>query len=51
MKMLPLLKTLISHRISICRVCEFYDPKEYRCKKCGCWLPVKVYFSCPDNRW
>lgn len=41
-------------RMDICRSCEFYDPKQIRCRHCGCFLESKVRFaidSCPLQKW
>ena len=41
-------------RMEICKSCEFFDPKETRCVKCGCWLEQKTKFAldaCPIQKW
>lgn len=41
-------------RLEICRACEYYDEKQVRCRKCGCFLTHKVKFtidSCPLDKW
>ena len=45
---------LALQRTSICKSCPWYVPKGQRCAKCGCVVPLKVYFeeeSCPIGRW
>lgn len=41
-------------RIEECERCEYYDKKQTRCKKCGCYMKVKVKFintQCPIGKW
>jgi hypothetical protein len=41
-------------RLNTCRECEYYDPKQVRCRHCGCFLDHKVSFaidSCPLDKW
>ena len=41
-------------RLAICRTCSYYDPKQVRCKHCGCMLEHKARFaldSCPIDKW
>ena len=43
-----------AQRLEICKVCEWYDAEQTRCKHCGCYLPAKVSFaldSCPVKKW
>lgn len=46
-------KSLRRQRIEICESCEMMT-KLKTCGKCGCFLPVKVYFKmfdCPLGKW
>jgi hypothetical protein len=41
-------------RLEICKVCEWHAPKFNRCRKCGCFLDVKVSMNvwhCPVGKW
>lgn len=41
-------------RLNICAGCEFFNSYLKTCRKCGCYLPVKVkikFVSCPLNKW
>ena len=41
-------------RYNICEVCEYFELKSQRCKKCGCYMKNKVTFqsaSCPVKKW
>jgi uncharacterized paraquat-inducible protein A len=41
-------------RLSVCKTCDYYSPKQKRCKKCGCFLTHKVQFEvsqCPVGKW
>jgi len=45
---------LKEERMSICKKCEYYSPRQVRCKQCGCWLTQKIKFTnskCPIERW
>ena len=45
---------LALQRISICRACPWFEPKGQRCAKCGCVVPLKIYFEeeeCPIKKW
>jgi len=45
---------IINERMDICRSCEYYDAKQVRCRRCGCFLKQKVRFifdSCPLSKW
>ena len=45
---------LALQRASICRACPWFEPKGQRCAKCGCVVPLKVYFEeeeCPIKKW
>ena len=44
----------VNRRKSICNSCEFFNPSEERCTKCGCYVAVKVYVkvsNCPLGKW
>lgn len=41
-------------RIDICNTCAFFDKSQNRCRKCGCYMNVKVKFKsvqCPMKFW
>ena len=41
-------------RLEMCKGCEFFDKKQERCTKCGCFIKAKVVFSyetCPEGKW
>ena len=41
-------------RYSICQSCNNFNKLTTQCKKCGCFMPIKVrysFFSCPMNNW
>jgi hypothetical protein len=43
-----------SERWRICKSCEYYDPRQFRCRHCGCFLEAKIKFtidSCPLQKW
>ncbi|MAH47975.1 hypothetical protein CMI37_19290 [Candidatus Pacearchaeota archaeon] len=45
---------LASQRMSICKACPWFVAKGQRCSKCGCVVPLKVYFEeeqCPIKKW
>jgi hypothetical protein len=45
---------LASQRMSICKSCPWFVSKGQRCAKCGCVVPMKVYFEeeeCPIKKW
>jgi len=45
---------LSASRTAICKGCPWFVPKGERCQKCGCVIPLKVYFSeekCPIGKW
>ena len=44
----------VRNRKDICAVCEYFDEKKNRCKKCGCMLRAKTAFlgaRCPISKW
>ena len=41
-------------RITICSTCESYDRGFMRCKKCGCFMPIKTRLlnvACHFDHW
>ena len=41
-------------RLKICMKCDYYAPRQKRCKQCGCWLEHKAKFvasTCPIDKW
>ena len=41
-------------RMKICLQCEHFNGTFRQCKKCGCFMPLKVRFpgsKCPENKW
>jgi hypothetical protein len=41
-------------RLAICHQCEFWDPEQKRCSKCGCFGQWKTWLasqSCPIGKW
>lgn len=41
-------------RMKICKVCEFFNPTNQRCKVCTCYTSIKTAFEalkCPINKW
>jgi len=45
---------LALQRTSICKGCPWFVSKGQRCAKCGCVVPLKVYFEeeeCPIKKW
>ena len=41
-------------RIEECERCNYYDKQQTRCRKCGCYMKVKVKFTntkCPIGKW
>lgn len=43
-----------SRRLSICQVCDKLEPKEKRCRECGCFVETKAKMlseSCPLGKW
>jgi|DEB0MinimDraft_3_1074331.scaffolds.fasta_scaffold14756_3 hypothetical protein len=50
----PEIKERAKRRLSICQECPELRPKVNMCKKCGCIMPGKVFFtkaSCPIGKW
>ena len=42
------------NRYAVCQACEFFEPKQKRCFKCGCFMPVKIKWrsqKCPIGKW
>jgi hypothetical protein len=41
-------------RMSICNTCDFFNKSQNRCRKCGCYMSMKVKFKdvkCPISLW
>src|SRR5271166_3179242 len=41
-------------RLAICHSCEFWDAKQSRCSKCGCFGQWKTWLAsqkCPVGKW
>lgn len=48
------LSELAQKRLSICEQCPFFRPTSKTCKKCGCFMKLKVTLDnayCPINKW
>ena len=47
-------ETVSKLRMEECERCDYYDKKQTRCRKCGCYMKVKVKFNntqCPIGKW
>ena len=45
---------IVKQRLDICATCPAFKPLTQRCKKCGCFMPVKVRLpgqKCPIDKW
>jgi hypothetical protein len=45
---------LKEERLNICRGCEFFNSRLEKCKKCGCFMKLKVSLKnakCPIGKW
>jgi len=43
-----------TYRLKLCKNCEFYTEQHSRCKKCGCFMQVKIKIlvaKCPIGKW
>lgn len=43
-----------AYRLSICEKCEFFRHSSRTCKKCGCFMNLKVTLDnarCPLHKW
>ena len=43
-----------ARRLASCHSCQWYDPNQGRCKKCGCFLQQKTSIAaseCPVDKW
>jgi uncharacterized paraquat-inducible protein A len=43
-----------SERLAICETCEFFRHTSQTCKKCGCFMKLKVTLDnarCPMHKW
>ena len=41
-------------RLEMCASCEHLDKEKSKCKRCGCYMPVKAKWAtadCPVNKW
>ncbi len=41
-------------RLDICKRCDYFSPRQSRCKQCGCYLSHKIKFAiskCPIEKW
>ena len=50
----PTPKGLKEKRMDVCHQCEWFDPQQQRCKKCGCYLVAKasvIGAKCPLGLW
>jgi len=50
----PVSPEQIEQRMSLCRMCEMYDPAQNRCNACGCFLAAKTAFrsaECDLGKW
>lgn len=44
----------LERRINICKSCEFFNPANESCTKCGCRMSIKASWQesvCPLNKW
>ena len=42
------------YRLSLCLDCEWYEGNSKRCKRCGCYMPLKTKLDtskCPIEKW
>jgi len=45
---------IYKNRISTCRSCPKFDPDQFRCAECGCFLNTKAkvpFEECPLKKW
>ena len=50
----PKSKYMASKRMKICMTCEHFFKPTRQCKKCGCFMPIKVRIPglhCPIDKW
>ena len=41
-------------RLSVCRECDKFNPRNSQCSECGCFMDYKIllpFVSCPLNKW
>lgn len=41
-------------RFEICKACDFFEPVNQKCSKCGCYMSIKTYLkaeNCPIGKW
>lgn len=44
----------VSKRWELCKSCEFFRPETKQCKKCGCFMFIKILVpqsTCPIEKW
>lgn len=54
MKIVKVIRESVSQRLALCEACENFNAERRTCKKCGCYMPAKVYLitaSCPIGKW
>ena len=47
-------KDLYDERMAICKLCEHFNSKAQKCKKCGCFMRLKTTLlaaKCPVGKW
>lgn len=45
---------IVTERLNACESCEFFDASARQCKRCTCFIDVKVNLStetCPEEKW
>ena len=45
---------IVKSRLEICKACEYFRPKTETCRKCGCFMKLKVKLPaavCPLGKW
>ena len=45
---------LAQYRLEICKTCDFFRPRSETCRKCGCFMNLKVTLEdaiCPIDKW
>lgn len=45
---------MANSRYEICTSCEFFQPENKICLKCGCYMPLKTIIplmKCPIGKW
>ena len=47
-------KEIAQKRYNLCKICDQFNSTTFTCKKCGCFMKLKVKLSnsnCPLNKW